>query len=42
MIGGVDEISTKKAITFYSKYVKGALHPTNSRTAEMCKLVENS
>ncbi len=42
VIGGVDEISTKKAITFYSKYVKGALHPTNSRTAEMCKLVENS
>ncbi|MEP0676451.1 MAG: UDP binding domain-containing protein, partial [Nonlabens ulvanivorans] len=23
-------------------YVKGALHPTNARTAEMCKLVENS
>ncbi len=42
VIGGVDEASTKKAISFYQKYVKGELHPTNARTAEMCKLVENS
>ena len=42
VIGGVDEASTQKAISFYSKYVKGALHATNARTAEMCKLVENS
>lgn len=42
VIGGVDEVSTKKAIDFYSKYVKGELHATNARTAEMCKLVENS
>ena len=42
VIGGVDEISTQKAISFYSKYVKGKLHATNARTAEMCKLVENS
>ena len=42
VIGGVDEASTQKAISFYSKYVKGELHPTNARTAEMCKLVENS
>ena len=42
VIGGIDEISTQKAISFYSKYVKGELHPTNARTAEMCKLVENS
>ena len=42
VIGGVDEISTKKAISFYRKYVKGELHGTNARTAEMCKLVENS
>ena len=42
VIGGVDEISTKKAISFYRKYVKGDLHGTNARTAEMCKLVENS
>ena len=42
VIGGIDNQSTKKAVDFYSKYVKGDLHATNSRTAEMCKLVENS
>lgn len=42
VIGGIDEASTEKAISFYKKYVKGDLHPTNARTAEMCKLVENS
>ena len=42
VIGGLDEASTLKAIEFYSKYVKGQLHGTNARTAEMCKLVENS
>ena len=42
VIGGVDEASTQKAIFFYNKYVKGELHATNARTAEMCKLVENS
>ena len=42
VIGGVDEASTQKAISFYRKYVKGDLHGTNARTAEMCKLVENS
>jgi len=42
VIGGVDEDSTQKAISFYRKYVKGNLHGTNARTAEMCKLVENS
>ena len=42
VIGGVDDVSTQKAISFYKKYVKGELHATNARTAEMCKLVENS
>ena len=42
VIGGVDDRATQKAIAFYSKYVKGKLHGTNARTAEMCKLVENS
>ncbi len=42
VIGGVNEASTKKATAFYSKYVKGELHATDARTAEMCKLVENS
>ena len=42
VIGGIDDPSTERAVAFYSKYVKGELHPTNARTAEMCKLVENS
>lgn len=42
VIGGLDEASTQKALSFYRKYVKGELHGTNARTAEMCKLVENS
>ncbi len=42
VIGGVNEISTKKAIEFYAQFVQGTLHRTNARTAEMCKLTENS
>ena len=42
VIGGINEESTKKAQEFYSLFVKGTLHPTNSKTAEMCKLTENS
>jgi UDP-N-acetyl-D-mannosaminuronic acid dehydrogenase len=42
VIGGVNENATKKAIVFYKQFVKGELHPTNARTAEMCKLTENS
>lgn len=42
VIGGVDEASTQKALNFYSQFVNGALHPTNARTAEMCKLTENA
>lgn len=42
VIGGLDEESTKKAQEFYAQFVKGTLHPTNARTAEMCKLTENS
>jgi UDP-N-acetyl-D-mannosaminuronic acid dehydrogenase len=42
VIGGINDASTKKAVEFYAKYVKGDLHATNARTAEMCKLVENS
>lgn len=42
VIGGVNEASTEKATAFYAQFVKGALHRTNARTAEMCKLTENS
>ena len=42
VIGGVNDASTKMAVAFYRQFVKGELHETNARTAEMCKLVENS
>jgi len=42
VIGGIDEKSTDKAVAFYKQFIKGDLHKTNARTAEMCKLVENS
>jgi UDP-N-acetyl-D-mannosaminuronic acid dehydrogenase len=41
-IGGLNRSSAEKAASFYSLFVRGDLHLTNSRTAEMCKLVENS
>ncbi len=41
-IGGIDEASTQKAISFYKHFVVGELHPTNAKTAEMVKLVENA
>lgn len=42
VIGGLNPESSDKAIEFYSQFVTGTLHKTNSRTAEMCKLTENS
>jgi UDP-N-acetyl-D-mannosaminuronic acid dehydrogenase len=42
VIGGINETSTDRAIAFYNQFVKGELHRTNARTAEMCKLTENS
>ena len=42
VLGGLTPESTDKAIEFYAQFVQGKLHKTNSRTAEMCKLTENS
>ncbi|MDA0326600.1 MAG: UDP-N-acetyl-D-mannosamine dehydrogenase [Bacteroidetes bacterium] len=42
VIGGIDKESTQAAIKFYKQFVKGKLHGTNARTAEMCKLTENA
>jgi len=42
VIGGIDKESTEKAVFFYKQFIEGDLHKTNARTAEMCKLVENS
>ena len=42
VVGGVDAASTKAAVSFYETFVRGKILPTNSRTAEMVKLTENS
>jgi UDP-N-acetyl-D-mannosaminuronic acid dehydrogenase len=42
VIGGLNTESADKACEFYSLFVKSNLYKTNSKTAEMCKLVENS
>ncbi len=42
VIGGINPESTEKAMEFYGQFVKGTLHKTNAKTAEMCKLTENS
>lgn len=42
VIGGINEASTDKAVEFYNQFVQGKLHRTNCKTAEMCKLTENS
>jgi len=42
IVGGINKVSSKKAKDFYNLFVKGNIYVTNSKTAEMCKLVENS
>jgi UDP-N-acetyl-D-mannosaminuronic acid dehydrogenase len=42
VIGGLNPESADKAADFYRQFVSGTLHKTNARTAEMCKLTENS
>lgn len=42
IVGGVDEASTKYACEFYKSFVKGKIFPSDAKTAEMSKLVENS
>ena len=42
IIGGLTSLSTKKVLDFYRLFVNGNIFETDSRTAEMCKLAENS
>ncbi|KGN83036.1 UDP-N-acetyl-D-mannosaminuronic acid dehydrogenase [Porphyromonas cangingivalis] len=42
VIGGITPEATERAKAFYAHFVKGALHGTNARTAELCKLTENA
>lgn len=42
IIGGITPRCSAAAIALYKTFVKGACIETNARTAEMCKLTENS
>lgn len=42
VIGGLSAEATERAKEFYAHFVKGTLHGTNARTAELCKLTENA
>lgn len=42
IVGGINEVSTQQAVAFYKTFVRGEVFSTDSRTAEMTKLTENS
>tara|TARA_A100000164_G_C21915949_1_gene778224 strand:+ start:328 stop:1548 length:1221 start_codon:yes stop_codon:yes gene_type:complete len=42
VVGGINDLSTNKVADFYETFVRGQVQRTNSKTAEMCKLIENS
>ncbi len=42
IVGGVNPLATQKAVEFYESFVRGEVLSTDSRTAEMAKLTENS
>ncbi len=42
IVGGVNQESTNEVVAFYKTFVKGEVLATNAKTAEMCKLTENS
>ena len=42
VIGGINEKSTKKAMELYKHIVNSTLYPTDSLTAEVAKVVENT
>lgn len=42
VVGGLNEKATRQVADFYRTFVRGEVLETDSRTAEMCKLTENS
>lgn len=42
VVGGITPTCTQKAIVFYQTFVNGECFATDSKTAELCKLAENS
>src|SRR2546427_4632298 len=42
VLGANDAVSTRKALAFYSRFVKAEVHPTDWTTAEVVKTAENA
>jgi UDP-N-acetyl-D-mannosaminuronic acid dehydrogenase len=42
VVGGVNSAATKAVADFYRTFVRGEVLETEAKTAEMCKLIENS
>lgn len=42
IVGGINTQSARKVANFYREFTKGKVFETNAKTAEMCKLTENS
>ena len=42
VVGGVTKADTRVAADFYRTFVKGQVYETDAKTAELCKLAENS
>lgn len=42
IVGGHTKKAGEKAADFYREFIMGSVHVTDARTAELCKLVENS
>jgi UDP-N-acetyl-D-mannosaminuronic acid dehydrogenase len=42
VVGGIDKVSTRRAVELYRCIVKGEITPTDVLTAEMAKVVENA
>lgn len=42
IVGGINTVATEKAVEFYKTFVNGEVIATDSSTAELAKLVENS
>ena len=42
IVGGIDKKSSNRAQSFYKSFIKGPVHKTNSKIAEIIKLSENS
>jgi UDP-N-acetyl-D-mannosaminuronic acid dehydrogenase len=42
VVGGLTQVCAQRAADFYGRFIEGKRFTTNARTAEMCKLTENS